>query len=177
MTVMFGGDDITNLFPTSTSTQQSGSSNSSKSGINWDSPFMKQLYPTITKAAADLPGLAASMGDTIQGQYSNLMRQGMGPNAFTGTLNSLAGRGMLNSNIASNAIASTGQGIAQNIGNQAFNSMLAGQNAQMQVPGLLAQLANLGQETKSSGGSYSNSKSVSSNPLAPYELMSGLITS
>ena len=168
---LYFGTDISGMGPVSTSTQQSGSSSSSKSGVNWDLPFMKKLSVPLLQSAEDLPGVVAKMGDTLQGQYSNLMRQGMGPNAFTGTLNALAARGMLHGNIATDAIASAGRGIAENIGNQSFNSNLAQQQAQMQVPTILAQIAELARETKSSGGSYSKSDSSSTNPLSVVQFL------
>lgn len=165
----------TNLFPTSTSTQKSGSSSSSWGGINWKSPFMKDLLPYLQDAPGKLIGAVDNMGQTLNDQYANLMRRGLGPEAYQGTLNQLAQKGMLNSSVAGDSMASATKGISKMIGDQAFDSMLGQYSAQMQVPSILAQLAQLGQESKTSSGSSSTSTSASSNPLAPYELMASLL--
>ena len=141
------------------------------------------------------------MGQTVQDQYSNLMNQAMGPQAFQGTLNQLAQRNMLNSSVAGNALAQTAVPIAQAVGNQGWQSALAGQQAQMQVPTSLAQLAQLGQESNnmSTGASTSSgqqqstgtsqstgtqqaqsnqgSESLNTNPLAAYQTMASFYPS
>jgi hypothetical protein len=159
-------------FPFSASTSSSRSNQSSSSGLNWDSPFMRDLYPSLMNSATSLQGNVDRMGDTLQGQYSNLMRQGMGPNAFQGTLNSLSGRNMLNSKVASDTMGAAAHGVAQDIGNRQFDANLAQQQAQMQVPQILGNLASLGQESHSHGSSSGSSNSYQANPLAPYDLMS-----
>jgi hypothetical protein len=160
-------DIPTNLYPTTTST----SGGASSSGINWGSPFVSGILPTLTKAAKDLPGIASGMSGLLQGQYNSLMQQAMGPQAFQGTLNQLAAKNMLNSSVASDAMSKTATPIAQSIANKGWESQLAGQQARMNVPSILGQLAQLGQQSNSSSTSSSNT----SNPLAPYELMAQLI--
>lgn len=141
------------------SLQQSGG----QSGIDWNSPLTQAILPGLMSSGQALPGLANQMGDTLQGQYSNLMRQALGPQAFQGTLNQLADRNMLNSSVAGNALAGTASQIAGQVGNQAFQSQLAGQQAQMNVPTSLADLAKLGQQStqQSLGTSQSTGASES----------------
>ena len=91
------------------------------------------------------------------------------------TLNQLAQRGMLNSNVAGNALAGAQNQAAQDIANQGFNSQLAQYAAQMQLPNILGNIAQLAQESTGSGTSTSTSSSKSQNPLAPYELMAGML--
>ena len=173
--VWFGNDNITGLSPYSISTNKSSSGGSSQSGINWNSQFMKQLSPMLTQSAAGAVSSVGNMGQELQGKYGNMMRQSMAPDAFQGTLNSLAGRGMLNSKVASDSMATAGRGVAQDIGNQYFNSMLGQYDAQMKLPAYLAQLAQLGQESRSASGSSSEGYSYSANPLAPYQLAKDLM--
>ena len=161
-------------FPYSTQFSNQGSSQSSNSGINWNTPFMQSLLPQLQSSAANLRGDIEGMGQTLQDQYANLMRRGMGPEAFQGTLNSLANRGMLNSSVAGDSMAGVQKGTARMIADQQFNSMLAQQQALQNIPNILANLAQLGQESSSRGGSYGSSQSYQANPLAPYELMSRL---
>ena len=160
-----------------TSAQQSTGSNQAQSaqqaqslqnslgqtGINWGNPVNSAILPQLISSAQALPGVANNMGQTVQDQYSSLMNQAMGPQAFQGTLNELASRNMLNSSVAGNAMAQTAVPIAQAIGNQGWQSSLAGQQAQMQVPTSLAQLAQLGQEStnQSTGSSVSGGTSTS----------------
>ncbi len=137
------------------------SQNLSQGGINWQNPLMQALLPSLMSSGTGLQGVADNMGQTLQDQYSALMRQSLGPQAFQGTLNQLAGRNMLNSSVAGNALAQTALPISQMIGNQAFQSQLAGQQAKMQVPTTLSDLARLGQETSGTGTSQSTSQQQS----------------
>ena len=136
-----------------------------QAGINWQNPLVSALLPSLISSGTGLQGVADNMGTTLQDQYSALMRQSMGPEAFQGTLNQLASKNMLNSSVAGNALSQTAFPLAQAIGNQAFQSQLAGQQAKLQIPQSLSDLARLGQEstnlstwTSTSGG---ESKSTS----------------
>jgi len=135
----------------------------SVSGIPGMQGFLSSLIPQLTQAAGQLPEQAAQFGQTLQDQYANLMRMGMGPQGMQGTLNQLAGRNILSSTVASDALARAGQGIAQQVGAQAYPSMAAGLQQQMAVPGMLGNLAQLGQI------------SGSADPLAPYKLMAQML--
>lgn len=165
----------TDLFPTSSSNSASSSSNQSQSGINWERPVAAQMEQPIITAGQNLPGVVNNMGQAIQGQYANAMRQAMGPNQFQGTLNQLAQRGMLGSTEAGNALAGAQNKAAQDIANKGFESQLQQYAAQMSLPSILGNIAQLAQESTGSGTSTSTSSSKSSNPLAPYELMAGML--
>ncbi|MDY6827230.1 MAG: hypothetical protein SVV67_08705 [Bacillota bacterium] len=165
----------TNLFPTTTSQSSGSSSNKNQSGINWGRPVAAQMEQPIINAGLALPGVVNNMGQTLQGQYGNAMRQAMGPNQFQGTLNQLAARGMLNSNVASDTLAGAQNQAAQDIANQGFNSMLSQYAAQMKLPELLGTIAQLANESSGSSSSYNSSTSKSQNPLAPYELMGSML--
>jgi len=143
------GQSMSDAF--SQSMGQSQGTNQSQSGINWGSPFMQAISPSLTQSATQLQPTVDAMGRTLQDQYSNLMTQALGPQAFQGTLNDMSSRGMLNSGVTSDALAQTGTNIMQDIGNRGYQSMLAQQQAQMQVPGILGGLAGLGQEASSAG--------------------------
>jgi len=155
-------DIPTNLYPSSSSSSQS----SSVSGVDWNSPLVQALLPSIISNAQNLPSMAENMGDTLSGYYSNLMNQSMEPQAFQGTLNSLNSRGMLNSTVASDAISNMASNIARDIGNNAYQAKLDQYNKQMEIPQMLADIARLAIEQHS----QSTSSSSYSNPLAPYQL-------
>ena len=131
---------------------------------------MKSLLPQLQSSAQNLRGDIEGMGQTLQDQYSNLMRRGMGPESFQGTLNSLANRGMMGSSMGGDAMASTAKGISKMIADQQFNSMLAQQQALQNIPNILANMAQLGQESRSGGSSYGSSQSIQQNPFAPYQI-------
>lgn len=158
-----------NVYPSSSSS----SSSESTDAINWSSPLGATLLPMIQEGAAALPGLADSLSGTIQGQYNSLMRQSLQPQAFQGVLNQLASSGVLSSSAAENALAGTASQIAQDIANQGYMSQLQGVAAQMKVPGMLGQLAELARVAET----QTTSQQEYSDPLAPYTLMAQLLMS
>lgn len=159
------------LFPTSQSSQSTSSS--SRSGINWNSPFMQALLPQLNNSLNQLPSTLDNMQRTLQDQQTNLARQSLGPQALQGTLNNLAANGMINSSVAGDALSKTASTIMQDVLNRGYESALAGQQARLALPSALAGVAQLGQESSSS--SRSSASSSSSNPLAPYELAASIL--
>jgi hypothetical protein len=112
-------------------------------------------------------GVNPNFSNNILAQIAPLLTQGLGnlpstPGNFMksqaggvlqDTINGLASRNMLSSSVASDTLAKT----ASNLGGTAMQM-------QSQIPTMLGQLAtNLG------------SQSMSSNPLAPYELLSNFV--
>ncbi len=157
----------TDVYPTTTST----GSSSSRSGINWDNPLNKAILPNLIGAGQGLQGYVDTLGAGLQDKYANQMRRAFSPENFQGVLNSLSNRGMLNSTIAENTLAKGSNLAAKTIADQAFEANIAQAQNQMAVPGILANIASLGQQTTSD----SKTSSTSTNPLAPYELMSSLM--
>jgi len=172
------------------------SRSTSRSGINWSSPVASGLLPQLLSTARQLPEIAENLGETLQGQYSNIMRQALSPEAFQGTLTTLANRGLLNSSIANEALANVASAIARNIANQAYTSALQAEMAKMKVPSLLGELVALGRESTSGAlskstdparllsalarlgertRSWRESESFDENPLAPYQLMASML--
>lgn len=165
-----GGFNIpTGTYPRSQSSSESESTNA----IDWSSPLGQTLLPMIQERASMLPGLADSLSGTLQGQYNSLMRQSLQPQAFQGVLNQLAGRGVLSSTVAEGALSGTASQIARDIANQGYMSQLQGVAAQMKVPGMLGQLAELARVAET----QSTSQQEYSDPLAPYTLMAQLLMS
>lgn len=172
-----------NIFPTSVSsgtTGSTGKSNSaSRSGINWGSDLASGLLPNLIASGQNAQSVADNMGATLQDQYANTMRQAMNPQNFQGTLNHLANTGMINSSTGENALANAGRGIAGDIAGQQFKSKTAQQQAQMQVPSILANLAALANETSSSSSATNKSsgtnRSYQADPLAPYRLNANIM--
>ena len=147
--------------PTLTKDIYPQSSSVSSSGLDWESGPGADLLTQLTAAIKGLPGQVANFGTTLQDQYSNLMRKALGPQAFQGTLNNLANRGMLRSTEGSNALSTTAENIMNTVGDRQYESTLQGLLQQMQMPGLLGELSKLLQRT--------DSTSSSTNPLAPYQ--------
>lgn len=162
-------DIPTNLYPTSSSS----SSSSSWNGINWNSPFIQGILPSLTSSALKVPKIAEALPGFLQGQYNSMMKEAMGPTAFQGTLDTLAAKNILRSSVASDAMSKVASEIAKAIAKQGWQAQLAGQQAMMNVPSILAQLAQLGQESRSS----SSSSSSQSDPLAPYRLIAEIMMS
>jgi len=163
MTSLFNFDIPTDVYPTSKSTQQSSS------GMDWGNEFGQTLMPALQQSTQQLPGLLSSLTPTLQGQYSSLMKQALGPEAFQGTLNQLSNKGMLNSTVAGDAMAGTASNIATNVGNKGYESLLQGLLAQTQLPGQLGNLGQLLQKSESTG------ESITEQPNAPYELMAKML--
>jgi len=148
------------IFDMPTITPDSGTTTSS-AGIDWGSPGVAGLLDQIKNWTSTSSGLAQNATSNIGNFYNNLMRESLGPQAFQGTLNSLRSRNMLNSSVASDALANAQSNIAGDIGNRAFDTYLKGYDTQMQMPNMLAQLANAlgGQST------------TSTDPMAVYRLL------
>ena len=92
-------------------------------------------------------------------QYENLMSRAMSPEMFQGVLNEMARKGMLDSSVAENALATAGMRSARAIDDKYYDAMLAQKQAEMAVPGILAELARLAEESKTSGASRQTSNS------------------
>lgn len=170
------GDLSTLSIPTdlaSTSSSLSNTASAGLSGIDWSSQLAQSLLPSLISTGQALPGLADSIADTLQGRYSNLMRTGLGPGAFQGTLNDLANRGMINSTTGANTLSDLAGSIMQNIAQQGWTSQLAQQQAQMEVPGMLANLIDLARTT--SNASQSGTASYSQTPIG-WQLLAQLLT-
>ena len=169
-----GGNNFnipTNLYSTSGSTSQNQSNQ--QSGIDWNTPFMQQILPSLTGAATNLQPNVDAMKQTLQDQYSNMMREALGPGALQGTLNQLAGKNMINSQVAKDALRGVSRDIMKDVANRGYESLLAQQAAQMEVPSILGNLAELGR--RSTGTSTGTSTSSTQNPLEPYQLMASLM--
>ena len=163
MTLLYNFDIPSDVYPYSKSTTQS------RTGLDWGTDFGQVLQPLLQESTQQLPGLLSGLVPTLQGQYSNLMKKALGPQAFQGTLNQLAQRGMLDSTVAGDALSKTATNIMSDIGDKGYTSLLQGLLAQTQLP---TQLGNLGQllQTSTSAG-----ESITEQPLAPYELMARML--
>lgn len=129
-----------------------------RTGIDWESsPVLKNIQTQLGNYIAELPSTLSNMGETLQGQYTNLMNR-IAPRAFQETLNQLGARNVLDSSVASDALAKGYASMAQPIGEKAYQSNLAQIMAQLNMPFQIGQLArNIGQ--------------VSQDPLATYRTM------
>ena len=160
--------------PTSKSSSTGSSTSNSLSGINWGNPIASAMQPLAIQSGQNIQNVADNMANTLQGQYGNMMRQAMDPNAFQGTLNQLAQRGMINSTTGADAMAQAQNQAAQQVANQGYEAMLAQQAAQFKVPEVIGNLAKLAEESRSTGTSSNASSSLTQDPLKPYELQADM---
>jgi hypothetical protein len=157
----------------------------SKSGINWQNPLASGLMPTTLQEGLNLPNVVNQMGQTLTDQYNDMIQRALGPEAFQGTINDLASKGMLNSSVGGDAISQMGSNLAKSVADKAYEAQLAQQQAKLQVPSMLAQLLQLAQESMSqststsqgtssgtsSGGSSQSSQSYQVDPLSKYNTL------
>ncbi len=160
------------------STQQStsGAASSGQSGMDWTDPFAGSILSTLTREAQALPGRAGSMGDTLMSGYGNLLQEALQGGAFQDTLNDLAERGMIDSTVASNALAKTTTDISKTVADKAFDAQMAQLGAQMQVPTSLAEMAALGQSSSDQARTDAQSTAYKENELAAPALQAGYNT-
>ena len=135
----------------------------SSSGIDWNNPFVAGLTNAVSDSYLNLGDTVSGMSDTLTDRYNNLIRTSLGPQAFQGTMNDLAANNMLDSSVASDALAKTASNIIPGITDKAFEADLSQIALQSQLPGIGAGLLSLGQQSQTQ------------NPLQPYELMSQLL--
>ena len=162
--------DMPTITPDS-GTTTSNTTGQTSSGIDWGSPGVAGLLDQIKGWISTSSGLAQNAQANIGNYYNNLMRESLGPQAFQGTLNNLRSRNMLNSSVASDALATAQSNIAGDIGNRAFDTYLKGYDTQMQMPNMLTQLADvLGGRAATSADTGTATGTVN-DPMAVYRLL------
>ena len=170
--------DMPTLTPesgTTTSTATGATTSAGTSGIDWSSPGVAGLLDQIKNWTGIASGNAANAPGNINNFYSNMMRNALQPQAFQGTLNNLRQRNMLDSSVASDALAGTASNIAGQVGNQALSSYLKGFDVQQGMPNMLGQLANVlgGRGTTSTG--TTSATGTQTDPMAAYRLAFGYV--
>ena len=166
--------DVPTLTPDvqSTQTQAGTTSGTTSAGIDWESPGVSGLLDQIKKWTGRASGMAENVIPNINNFYGNMMRNALGPQAFQGTLNDLRERNILDSSVASDALAKAGSNIAGQIGGQGLDTYLKAYDTQIQMPGLLASMANLGGKTTTTTGETSGT-GAQTNPIDVYRLIFG----
>lgn len=188
----------TDVFPTSTSQQNSSSASGSLTGINWNQQTAAASQQSILNQIADmqnsipqsiensrrlandyaswinnqigsvignydyaganqptrqqmdqswaqaqrLPGMADAYAAELDRAARYAGRQALqNPAQYQGVLNGLARRGILNSSLAGNAMSGATRGLMQALAANAYQAAAQGQQARMNVPGIMAQIA------------------------------------
>jgi len=160
------------LFDMPTLTPESGTTTSTAtgtSGIDWNTPGVAGLLDQIRNWTGIASGNAANAPGNINNFYRNMMQNALQPQAFQGTLNNLRQRNMLDSSVASDALAGAASGIAGQVGNQALDSYLKGFDVQQGMPNMLGQLANV------LGGKSTTATGTQTDPMAAYRLAFGYV--
>lgn len=165
-----------NLYPFSISGSNSNQSSRSRqfSGLPGGYPeqLLSSIIPQLLEQVGGMQGAVDRYVETAPDLYrrqgEQLMRK-----QLPQLLSRLAGRGTLNSSIASDAIGRMGFEIADQVGNQSLQAMLNATQMQLNIPAIMGQLAHLGQVSMgdSSSSGSSSSSGYSANPLAPYQLL------
>src|SRR3989304_2386032 len=154
------------------SKSSSSSGGTTYSGMDWSkSPV---TFDQIAQIAKDLPARADAMTDAIYQKYQRLLKEGAGAGT-NAVLNTMAGQGMLGSSESADLMHRTNRGILDQISGAAYDAMVQGEQAKMQVPGLLSEIANLGKISTGTTGSSSSSYQV--DPTQKYEILLQLINS
>lgn len=153
---------------------QSQSASASYSGVDMNNPFIKALMEPLIGSAENLMSIAEGIPGIVGDRYNNLVRTALGPEAFQGTLNNLAARGMLDSTVASDALGRTATGLIQPLLDKGYQSILASELAKMEVPSALTSvLSNLGRVSR--GVSEGGSRSFNADPSVPYRTMANIL--
>ena len=174
-----GGFDVPDDLSPIRSGQQNQSTTKSTghTGIDFDNPFVKSIMPSLTENTAGLMDIANNMTSVVQNKYDNLMREGLGPNAFQGTMNQYGAKNMLNSSVTGDAISKLAHQIMTDIGNKGYDSMLAGEAAKMEVPGIQAGIVDqIGRETDTASDTVTSGSSFTQDPYEPYRNIANIIT-
>ena len=129
--------------------------------------LLSKLIPELTKSFADMPGQIDEWAEKNLAS-SHSASKNLLDGHLTSLLADLSKRGMMGgegSTVSSDALSDLGTGVAKQQAGADLAILGQGAKQKFQVPGLLGQLAGLGQQ----------SKSETSDPLAPYKLYSNML--
>ncbi|MEA2036507.1 MAG: hypothetical protein U9O94_03300, partial [Nanoarchaeota archaeon] len=151
--------------------KSAGETTSNLTGIHWTSPVASALQEPVIEGAKAIPGLVAQAGTQAQDAYANMMRQAMGPEQYQKYINKLAQKNILQSSVAENVLSNAQQQTARSIADKAYQSKLAGTQAQIQAPGQLSGI--IGQL----GGTEAGTTRIGAtkDPLEPYKVVGNLL--
>jgi hypothetical protein len=133
----------------------------SRSGLpeEYQLQILESLIPKLLESVEGYEGNIDKSTQAAQELFETQSRRGM-KDQLQGILNSLAGRNILNSSVASDAISKGMGDIVQTGAQKGYESQMTNAALKAQLPALLANIAQLGQS------------STSSDPLEPYKLLS-----
>lgn len=140
--------------------------------------LLTAILPQLTQSIGGLNAVPGQTADAASRMYGNLSRQAL-EQSLPDILNQLAGRGVLNSSVGSDAISNAAMQIIPNFANAGYQSQIDAGNQRMQIPNILGTLLGLGNYSQGSstgmGLNTSQNASQSSNPLEPYQLLSNFL--
>ena len=143
---------------------QPGKFPTSRSGIGQEylDSIMGAVTPRLTESIGKLPGQAAAIGENARELGSSQGREAL-KFAAENVMESLGNRNIANSSVTSGALGRATGDVARNLQNLGFQSGIETGKAEMQVPGILAGIAELG------------NVSESQQPNVPYEALQRFI--
>ena len=178
-----------NASNSSTSSNSSGqSSGNSFSGLpqEYGTSILQNTVPTMNNLVKNYPQYAQQAMDDSMNSYGSLMKSAY-QSVLPSVLNDLAGKNVLNSSVASDAIGNAANTVMSAIEPQAYNASANYFNTMANAPTMLGNIAQLGQysesanqstnQSSSSGTSSSTgtSESYTEDQTKPYEILYNLI--
>jgi len=170
------------LYPESGSRSQSigltdsQNRSNSYSGMDYNNPYIKDLFGKIQSSTNDMSGNIDSMTQSAADSAEAAARM-QARDTMPGLIDSLASRGILDGKTGSKAI----QGLLSNIAEQSamknYSAGIEGARMKQDIPQILGQLANLGKYSEGSSSSSSTGRNASQNesfsrdPSVPYRNM------
>jgi len=139
----------------------------------WQSITATKAVDAMGDYITRLPQIAKEIPETMQGLYKTLMRQSMEGEGFQGLLNSLGSRNILTSKVSSDALAKQAHSISRDIANNGYESVLAGLETELEIPSLLADLAESAQDVTSAP--YETLIEAEESKYTPYSIIADLV--
>jgi len=159
----------TNLKPFSQSESGSQEVSQSQQGVDWTDPFAQQILPVLTQSATALPKTLETLRGTMDTSYAQMLKDALGEDAFYGTLNDLAKRGVIDSSVASDSLKNVARDIARDIANKKYATQLELGKMEMGIPTQLGQLAELAKRAEATSQANAGSYAYEEDPLKAYE--------
>ena len=160
----------------SVSFNNSGSNSNTYSGMDYDNPYIKDLFDKIQNSTNDMSGNIDSYTQSAADSAEAAARM-QAKNSMPGLIDSLAQRGILNGKTGQKAIQGLLANIAEESAMKNYSAGMEGAKMKQSIPQILGQLANLGKYSQGSSSSTGTSGNVSQNeswskdPSVPYKNM------
>ena len=138
---------------------ESGSTTTSTSGIDFDNPYIQDLFGKIQSSTTDMEGnvdaYTRSAADSAEAAARTQARDYM-----PGLIDSLAQRGIVNSKLGQKSIQGLLSEIAEEAASKNYDASMEGAKMKQDIPQILGSLASLGNTSESTSESWNSDPSV-----------------